>query len=71
MMGSLFGGSWIEQRGLAIPYGRLDRAHVHSDSARPRRPRTFWVAAAVVVAAGAGNGVAVVTNACSSSEGHA
>ncbi len=33
VLGSLFGGSWIEQRGMAVPYGDLHR----SDGAQLRR----------------------------------
>jgi MFS family permease len=62
MIGSLFGGSWIEQRGMAIPYGVSIGLMAIGFGAAAAAPNV-WVAAAVVVAAGAGNGVAVVTNA--------
>jgi MFS family permease len=62
MIGSLFGGSWIEQRGMAIPYGVSIGLMALGFGAAAAAPNV-WVAAAVVVAAGAGNGVAVVTNA--------
>jgi MFS family permease len=62
MIGSLFGGSWIGQRGMAIPYGVSIGLMALGFGAAAAAPNV-WVAAAVVVAAGAGNGVAVVTNA--------
>jgi MFS family permease len=62
MIGSLFGGSWIEQRGIAIPYGVSMGLMALGFGAGAAAPNV-WVAAIVVVAAGAGNGVAVVTNA--------
>jgi MFS family permease len=62
MIGSLFGGTWIEQRGMAIPYGVSIGLMALGFGAAAAAPN-IWVAAAVVVAAGAGNGVAVVTNA--------
>jgi MFS family permease len=62
MVGSLFGGSWIEQRGMAVPYGVSIGLMALGFGAAAAAPNV-WVAAVVVVAAGAGNGVAVVTNA--------
>jgi MFS family permease len=62
MLGSLFGGSWIEQRGMAIPYGVSIALMALGFGAAAAAPNV-WVAAAVVIAAGVGNGVAVVTNA--------
>jgi MFS family permease len=62
MIGSLFGGSWIEQRGMAVPYGISIALMALGFGAGAVAPNV-WVAAIVVVAAGAGNGVAVVTNA--------
>ncbi|HVD66186.1 MAG TPA: MFS transporter [Gaiellaceae bacterium] len=62
MIGSLFGGSWIEQRGMAVPYGVSIGLMALGFGAAAAAPNV-WVAAVVVVAAGAGNGVAVVTNA--------
>lgn len=62
VLGSLFGGSWIEQRGMAIPYGISIGLMALSYGAAAVAPNV-WVAAVVVVVAGAGNGVAVVTNA--------
>jgi MFS family permease len=62
MIGSLFGGSWIEQRGMAIPYGVSIALMALGFGAAAVAPNV-WIAAAVVIAAGAGNGVAVITNA--------
>jgi MFS family permease len=62
MLGSLFGGSWIEQRGMALPYGVSIGLMALGFGAAAAAPNV-WVAAIVVVAAGVGNGVAVVTNA--------
>jgi MFS family permease len=62
VLGSLFGGSWIEQRGMAIPYGVSIALMALGFGAAAAAPNV-WVAAVVVVAAGAGNGVAIVTNA--------
>jgi MFS family permease len=60
--GSLFGGSWVSQRGLAIPYAVSIALMALGFGAAAVAPNV-WVAALVVIAAGAGNGVAVVTNA--------
>jgi MFS family permease len=62
MLGSLSGGSWIEQRGIAVPYGVSIGLMALGFGAAAAAPN-IWVAAVVVVAAGAGNGVAIVTNA--------
>ena len=62
VLGSLFGGSWIAQRGLAVPYGVSIALMALGFGAAAAAPNV-WVAALVVIAAGAGNGVAVVTNA--------
>ncbi|MEO8290514.1 MAG: MFS transporter [Gaiellaceae bacterium] len=62
MLGSFFGGAWIDQRGMAIPYGISIALMALGFGAAAVAPNV-WVAAIVVVAAGAGNGVAVVTNA--------
>jgi MFS family permease len=62
VLGSLFGGNWIEQRGMAVPYGVSIGLMALGYGAAAAAPNV-WVAAVVVVAAGAGNGVAVVTNA--------
>jgi MFS family permease len=60
--GSLFGGSWVSQRGLAVPYAVSIALMALGFGAAAVAPNV-WVAALVVIAAGAGNGVAVVTNA--------
>jgi DHA3 family macrolide efflux protein-like MFS transporter len=62
VLGSLFGGSWIAQRGLAVPYGVSIGLMALGFGAAAAAPNV-WIAALVVIAAGAGNGVAVVTNA--------
>jgi MFS family permease len=62
MLGSFFGATWIDQRGMAIPYGISIGLMALGFGAAAAAPNV-WVAAIVVVAAGAGNGVAVVTNA--------
>jgi MFS family permease len=60
--GSLFGGSWVAQRGLVVPYAVSIGLMALGFGAAAVAPNV-WVAALVVIAAGAGNGVAVVTNA--------
>jgi MFS family permease len=62
VVGSLVGGSWIAQRGLAVPYGVSIGLMALGFGAAAVAPNV-WVAALVVIAAGAGNGVAVITNA--------
>jgi MFS family permease len=62
VIGSLFGGSWIAQRGPAVPYGVSIGLMALGFGAAAAAPNV-WVAALVVIAAGAGNGVAVITNA--------
>ena len=62
LLGSLVGGSWIEQRGMTIPYGVSIGLMALGYGAAAGAPNV-WVAAVVVVAACAGNGVAVVANA--------
>jgi MFS family permease len=62
VIGSLFGATWIAQRGLAIPYGVSIALMALGFGAAAAAPNV-WVAALVVIAAGAGNGVAVITNA--------
>jgi MFS family permease len=62
VLGSLFGGGWIAQRGLAVPYGVSIGLMALGFGAAAAAPNV-WVAALVVIAAGAGNGVAVITNA--------
>jgi MFS family permease len=61
-LGSLFAGSFLENRSLATVYGAaigLVGASLVAAAVAPN----VWVAAAVVAFAGAGNGVAVVCNA--------
>ncbi len=60
--GSLFGGTWIAQRGLTIPYTVSIGVMALGLGAAALAPNV-WIAALVVIAAGAGNGVAVVANA--------
>ena len=62
VMGSFLGGTWIAQRGLTIPYAVSIALMALGFGAAAAAPNV-WVAALVVIAAGAGNGVAVVTNA--------
>jgi MFS transporter, DHA3 family, macrolide efflux protein len=62
VLGSLFGGTWIAQRGLAVPYAVSIGLMALGFGAAAAAPNV-WVAALVVIAAGAGNGVAVITNA--------
>jgi MFS family permease len=62
VIGSLFGATWIAQRGLAVPYGVSIGLMSLGFGAAAVAPNV-WVAAIVVIAAGAGNGVAVITNA--------
>jgi MFS family permease len=62
VIGSFFGGTWIEQRGMAIPYGVSLALMALGFGAASVAPNV-WVAAVVVVAAGVGNGTAVVANA--------
>lgn len=62
VIGSLFGGSWIAQRGLALPYAASIGLMALGLGAAAVAPNV-WIAALVVIAAGAGNGVAVVANA--------
>ena len=62
VIGSVFGGTWIAQRGLAVPYAVSIGLMALGFGAASAAPNV-WIAALVVIAAGAGNGVAVVTNA--------
>jgi MFS family permease len=62
VIGSLFGGTWVDQRGLTIPYAVSIGLMALGFGAAAVAPNV-WIAALVVIAAGAGNGVAVVTNA--------
>jgi MFS family permease len=60
--GSLFGGTWIAQRGLVVPYTASIALMALGIGAAAVAPNV-WVASLVVIAAGAGNGVAVIANA--------
>jgi MFS family permease len=62
VLGSLFGGNWIAQRGLTIPYAASIGLMALGLGAAAAAPNV-WIAALVVIVAGAGNGVAVVANA--------
>jgi MFS family permease len=62
VLGSLCAGSWIGQRGFTIPYAVSIGLMALGFAAAAASPNV-WIAALVVIAAGAGNGVAVVTNA--------
>jgi MFS family permease len=62
VIGSLFAATWIAQRGLAVPYGVSIGLMALGFAAAAVAPNV-WVAAMAVIAAGAGNGVAVITNA--------
>jgi MFS family permease len=60
--GSVFGGTWIAQRGLTVPYAASIALMALGIGAAAVAPNV-WVASLVVIAAGAGNGVAVIANA--------
>jgi MFS family permease len=62
VVGSLLAGAWLEQRGMRIPYSVSIALMAVGFAAAAAAPNV-WVAAAAVVIAGIGNGVAVVTNA--------
>jgi MFS family permease len=62
VLGSLFGGSWITQRGLTVPYSAAITLMALGLGAAAVAPNV-WVAALVIIVAGAGNGVAVIANA--------
>jgi MFS family permease len=62
VIGSLFGGTWIAQRGLTVPYTASIGLMALGLGAAAVAPNV-WVAALTVIAAGAGNGVAVIANA--------
>jgi MFS family permease len=62
VLGSLFGGNWIAQRGLTIPYAASIGLMALGLGAAAVAPNV-WIASLVVIVAGAGNGVAVVANA--------
>jgi MFS family permease len=62
VLGSLFGGGWIEERGMRVPYVVAIGLMAVGYGLAAVSPNV-WVAAAAVVLAGAGNGVAVICNA--------
>ena len=62
VLGSLFGGTWIAQRGLTVPYATSIGLMALGIGAAAVAPNV-WIASLVVIAAGAGNGVAVIANA--------
>jgi MFS family permease len=62
VIGSLFGGSWIEQRGMTVPY-TLSIALMAVGIAAAAAAPNVMLAAIAVVLAGIGNGAAVVCNA--------
>ena len=62
VIGSLFGGSWIEQRGMTVPYTLSISLMAVGVAAAAVAPNVALAAIAVVLA-GIGNGAAVVCNA--------
>jgi MFS family permease len=62
VLGSLFGGGWIEERGIRAPYVVAIGLMAVGYGLAAASP-TVWVAAAAVALAGVGNGVAVICNA--------
>jgi MFS family permease len=62
VLGSVFGGGWIEQRGIKAPYA-ISIALMAIGYGFAATSPNVWTAAAAVVVAGAGNGVAVICNA--------
>jgi MFS family permease len=62
VIGSLFGGNWIEQRGMTVPY-TLSIALMAVGIAAAAAAPNVALAAIAVVLAGIGNGAAVVCNA--------
>jgi MFS family permease len=62
VLGSVFGGSWIEQRGMKALYA-VSIALMAIGYGLAATSPNVWIAAAAVVVAGAGNGVAVICNA--------
>lgn len=62
VVGSLFGGGWIEERGIRAPYGVAIGLMAVGYGLAAVSPNV-WVAAAAVALAGVGNGVAVICNA--------
>jgi MFS family permease len=62
VLGSLFAGGWLEQRGMRTPYALSIGLMAIGFGAAAVAPHV-WIAAAAVAVAGIGNGVAVVANA--------
>jgi MFS family permease len=62
VIGSLFGGGWIEQRGMTLPYALSIGLMAVGIGAAAIAPNV-WLAAVAVLLAGMGNGAAVVCNA--------
>jgi MFS family permease len=62
VLGSVFGGGWIEQRGMKAPYATSIALMAVGYGLAAMAPNV-WTAAAAVVVAGSGNGVAVICNA--------
>ena len=62
VIGSLFGGSWIEQRGMTVPYALSIGLMALGIGAASIAPNVGLAAIAVILA-GIGNGAAVVCNA--------
>jgi MFS family permease len=62
VLGSVFGGGWIEQRGMKVPYAVAIALMAIGYGLAAMSPNV-WTAAAAVLVAGFGNGVAVICNA--------
>ena len=62
VLGSVFGGGWIEQRGMKGPYA-VSIALMAIGYGLAAMSPNVWTAAAAVTVAGVGNGVAVICNA--------
>jgi MFS family permease len=62
VLGSLYGGDWIDQRGMKLPYVVAIALMAIGHGAAAAAPHV-WLAAVAVVVSGAGNGVAIVCNA--------
>jgi MFS family permease len=62
VLGSVFGGGWIELRGMRAPYAISISLMAIGYGLAAMSPNV-WIAAVAVVVAGAGNGVAVIGNA--------
>jgi MFS family permease len=62
VLGSVFGGGWIEQRGMRTPYAASIALMAVGYGLAAMSPNV-WTAVPAVVLAGGGNGVAVICNA--------